>query len=234
MPVYNECRWIEKVVFKVLDQRIKGIGSVELILVDDGSTDGTIEIVRKLAQQHKSQIVAVFHDKNQGKGAAIRTALAKMSGDLCIIQDADLEYDPIEYPLILEPMINGDADCVYGSRFVGTQAKRVLFFWHYVGNKFLTLLSNMFTNINLTDMETGYKAFRCDLIKTIPLRCQRFGFEPEITAKIARRKLRIYEVGISYRGRTYREGKKITWLDGFKAIFTIIRFWLIDDSSHPS
>lgn len=230
IPIFNERQWIEELVGKVLRQKIPGIERTEIIVVDDGSTDGTREVVRSLAARHPDNIQTVFHEENSGKGAALKSAIAKMSGDICIIQDADLEYDPVEYPLVLGPIIQGFADCVYGSRFVGSQSKRVLFFWHYVGNKFLTLLSNMFTNLNLTDMETCYKAFRCDIFKTIPIRCQRFGFEPEITAKIAKRKCRIFEVGISYHGRTYEQGKKIGWVDGVKAIFIIMFFGIINDS----
>lgn len=224
MPVFNEEEWLEKIVNKVLSQRIDGVESLEIILVDDASTDTTKEIIQLLIEKYGNKIVPIYHEKNLGKGSAIQTAVEHMTGDICIIQDADLEYDPKEYPLMLEPIITGYADCVFGSRFIGSQPKRVLFFWHYVGNSFLTLLSNMFTNLNLTDMETCYKAFRCEILKSIPIRCKRFGFEPEITAKIARRKYRIYEVGISYRGRTYREGKKITWIDGIKAIYYIIKF----------
>ena len=224
MPVYNEHDYLEKIVAKVLEQKVPGIDALEIVMVDDASTDGTTRIVEKLAAQYPQQIRAFYHKKNSGKGSAIRSAVEQMAGDVCIIQDADLEYNPTDYPLILEPIINGRADCVYGSRFVGSSSKRVLFFWHYMGNKFLTLLSNMFTNLNLTDMETCYKAFRCDVLKSIPLKCERFGFEPEITAKIAKRKCRIYEVGISYSGRTYEEGKKISWVDGVKAILAIIRF----------
>ena len=231
MPVYNEHQWIEQIIQKVLAQKISGIDGIELIVVDDASVDGTRDILKQLAVKY-AQIRLTLHEINQGKGAAIRTAVQKMTGDICIIQDADLEYDPSDYPLILEPIISGRADVVYGSRFVGSRSKRVLFFWHMIGNKFLTLLSNMCTNLNFTDMETCYKAFRCELLKSIPLRCERFGFEPEITAKIARRKCRIYEVGISYSGRTYAEGKKITWRDGLKAILTILKFWFVDDSRH--
>ncbi len=232
IPIFNERQWIEELVGRALRQKIPGIDQTEIIIVDDGSTDGTREIVRSLAARHPDKIQPVFHEKNSGKGSALKSAIERMSGDICIIQDADLEYDPTDYPFILAPIISGSADCVYGSRFVGSQSKRVLFFWHYLGNKFLTLLSNMFTNLNLTDMETCYKAFRCDILKTIPIRCQRFGFEPEITAKIAKRKCRIFEVGISYNGRTYEQGKKIGWVDGVKAIFIIIFFGIINDSRH--
>ena len=229
MAVYNEEDWLEKIVAKVLKQKVDGIHDLELIIVDDNSLDRTRAIIEDLSSKYPGKIVPVYHYVNSGKGAALRSAIDKMTGDICIIQDADLEYDPAEYPLMLEPIIHGRADCVYGSRFVGSQSKRVLFFWHYVGNKILTLMSNMFTNLNLTDMETCYKAFRCDILKTIPIQCNRFGFEPEITAKIAKRKCRIYEVGISYAGRTYEEGKKITWVDGVKAIFYIVKFWLSSD-----
>ena len=231
IPVYNEKRWLEALVAKVEQQKIPGVISKEIIIVDDGSTDGTRDLVRQVASKYPNSIKSYFHEVNSGKGSALHTAISKMTGDICIIQDADLEYDPADYPLIIEPLIQGRADVVYGSRFAGSQAKRVLFFWHMVGNKFLTLLSNMCTNLNLTDMETCYKAFRCDLLKTIPLRSKRFGFEPEITAKIAKRRARIFEVGISYNGRTYQEGKKIGWKDGFQAIYLILKYWLVDDSS---
>jgi len=231
MPVFNEKRWLDKVAKKVLEQRIKGIREVEIVMVDDGSTDGTREIVQELGEQSKGKIISVFHEKNSGKGSAIHSAIEKMTGDICIIQDADLEYDPADYAFILEPLINGRADCVYGSRFVGKDSKRVLYYWHYLGNRFLTLMSNIFTNLNLTDMETCYKAFRCDLLKTIPFRCNRFGFEPEVTAKIAKRKFKIFEVGISYNGRTYEEGKKISWVDGVKAILVIIYFGIFADAT---
>jgi glycosyltransferase involved in cell wall biosynthesis len=230
MPVFNEQDWLEKVVARVIEQKVDGIDRLEIIIVDDGSTDRSRDIIQALAVRYGDKIIPIFQEKNQGKGAAIQKAVEGMTGQICIIQDADWEYDPKEYPLMLGPIINGRADCVYGSRFVGSQPKRVLFFWHYVGNKFLTLLSNMFTNLNLTDMETGCKAFRSEILKSIPLRCRRFGFEPEITAKIARRNCRIYEVGISYAGRTYQEGKKITWIDGVQAIYYIIKFWIFDDS----
>lgn len=229
IPVYNEAQWLEQIVLKVLKQNVEGIETKELILVDDCSTDHSRTVIEKLKQSHPGLIYCYFHKINKGKGAAIRTAIEKMTGDICIIQDSDLEYDPADYPKILKPIIDDQADCVYGSRFMGGDSKRVLFFWHSVGNKFLTLLSNVLTNLNLTDMETCYKAFRCDMLKTIPIRSERFGFEPEITAKIAGRKYRIYEVGISYNGRTYAEGKKITWIDGVKAILTILRFGLIKD-----
>jgi len=193
-------------------------------MVDDFSKDRSKEIARSLMEKYDGKINLISHSKNCGKGAAIHSAIECASGDVCVIQDADLEYDPSDYPRLLEPIISGRADCVYGSRFQGSGSKRVLFFWHSVGNNFLTLLSNMFTNLNLTDMETCYKAFRTDLLKSIPLICKRFGFEPEITSKIAKRKARVYEVGIKYNGRTYDEGKKIGWKDGIKAIFCIVFF----------
>lgn len=230
IPVYNEKDSLSGIVGKVLDQQVPSVRSTEVIIVDDGSTDGTGRVLTALADAHPGHVFPLRHERNQGKGAAIRTALARVTGDICLIQDADLEYDPSDYPLLLEPLINGRADVVYGSRFVGSQAKRVLFFWHYLGNQFLTLLSNMCTNLNLTDMETCYKAFRTDLLKSIPVRSERFGFEPEITAKVARRGCRIYEVGISYRGRTYEEGKKITWVDGLKAILTILKYAVVRDA----
>ena len=230
MPVYNEEKWLKEIVGRVFDQKVDGIDSRELILVDDNSQDSTKEIIFSLKAEYPNLIKDFYHSENQGKGAALRTAIERMKGDVCIIQDADLEYDPKEYQLILEPIIQGRADCVYGSRFVGAQSKRVLFFWHYLANKMLTLMSNIFTNLNLTDMETCYKAFRCDLLKSIPIRSDRFGFEPEITAKIAKRRSKIYEVGISYNGRTYQDGKKITWVDGVKALLTIFRFWIVNDS----
>jgi glycosyltransferase involved in cell wall biosynthesis len=228
IPAYNEAKTIEAVVRRVLQQPVPGIVSREVIVVDDGSTDTTARVLSGLAAEFPQEAIVITHAGNRGKGAAVRSAVGKLTGDAVIIQDADLEYAPSDYPLMLEPIIAGRADVVYGSRFSGQQAKRVLFFWHYVGNCFLTMLSNMLTNINLTDMETGFKAFRADVLKKIPLRSDRFGFEPEITAKVARRGCRIYEVGISYSGRTYAEGKKITWFDGLKAVGTILKFWIID------
>ncbi len=230
IPVYNEKNYIRQIVEKVLAQEVPGVSSRELVIVDDHSSDGTAEIIRDLAARHAAKIVSVFHERNRGKGAALQSAIAQMTGELCIVQDADLEYDPQNYPLVLEPIIDGRADCVYGSRFTGSQAKRVLFFWHYVGNRFLTLLSNAFTNLNLTDMETGCKAFRAEVLKCIPLRSRRFGFEPEITAKVAQGRYRVFEVGISYNGRTYEEGKKITWVDGLRAIFTILKFGIVREA----
>ena len=200
----------------------------ELIVVDDCSTDGTSEILASLAAQHPC-IRLIQKKINEGKGAAVRTAIQHATGDFCLVQDADLEYDPSEYPRLLRPLLDGHADAVFGSRYLVSEQTRVLPFWHSLINKSLTLLSNMFCNLNLTDMETCYKVFRTDLLKSIPIRCNRFGFEPEITMKCAKRQLRIYEVPISYHGRTYEEGKKIGWKDGVKALAVIFRFWLIDD-----
>ena len=200
----------------------------ELIIVDDHSTDGTWDILQRLAAAHP-EIRLVRHEVNQGKGAGLRTAIQYATGDFSIVQDADLEYDPQEYPILLRPLLDGRADAVFGSRYLAGEQTRVLLFWHSVINKFLTLVSNMFCNLNLTDMETGYKVFRTDLLKSIPIRSHRFGFEPEIVMKAAKRMLRIYEVPISYHGRTYEEGKKIGWKDGLKALGVILKFWLIDD-----
>ncbi len=228
IPVYNEALTIEAIVRRVAAQRVPGIDALEIIVVNDGSTDKTADVLRGLIRTLPGKLLVMSHPRNQGKGAAVATAVRNMSGDIAVIQDGDLEYDPAEYSLLLEPIIQGRADVVFGSRFTGSQAKRVLYFWHYVGNSFLTMLSNMFTNINLTDMETGFKAFRAEALRSIPLYSKRFGFEPEITAKVARRKLRLYEVGISYNGRTYADGKKILWWDGVKAIGTILRYAWFD------
>jgi len=221
MPVYNEAQYIEEIVNRVLKTDIEK----ELVIVDDFSADGTRDILSKYVQ-HKD-IKIIFHEKNKGKGAAIRTGLREVSGDVVIIQDADLEYDPGEYHKLLEPIVDGRADAVFGSRFLGGP-HRVLFFWHYIGNKVLTLLSNILSNLNLTDMETGFKAFKADVIKGMGLKSDRFGFEPEVTARLARKRYRIYETPISYSGRSYAEGKKITWKDGLAAIIHIVRFNLLD------
>lgn len=220
IPVYNECATISEIIRRVRSVDI----SKEIIIVDDGSTDGTREKLKEIESAGELRIF--YHEKNLGKGSAIRTALQYVTGDIIVIQDADLEYNPQDYPKLLKPILDGRADVVYGSRFLGSEEHRVLFFWHYVGNKFLTLLSNMFTNLNLTDMETGYKMFRADVLRRITIEENRFGFEPEITAKVARLKCRIYEVGISYSGRDYSEGKKIRWQDGLRALWCIVKYSL--------
>ncbi len=216
IPVYNEIGSIGEIISKVNESPYEK----EIIIVDDYSTDGTREYLKGLKGNH---ITTIFHDRNQGKGAALRDGIAHAKGDVIIIQDADLEYDPKEYPKLLEPILSGKADVVYGSRFLGGP-HRVLYFWHYMGNTIVTLLSNMFTNLNLTDMETGYKVFKREVLDGIVIESNRFGFEPEITAKLAKKRCRIYEVPISYYGRSYEEGKKITWRDGIKAFFTILKY----------
>jgi glycosyltransferase involved in cell wall biosynthesis len=220
MPVYNEEKTVERILSRVLDTP----QLLEVIVVDDASTDGTTTALKRISDP---RVRVVRHSRNRGKGAALRTAFAEIRGDVVVIQDADLEYDPGEYPRLLGPIKAGLADVVYGSRFTG-ETHRVLFYWHYVGNRFLTTLSNMFTNLNLTDMETCYKAFRSDVVKGMRLRSERFGIEPEITAKVARAGWRVYETSISYHGRKYEEGKKITWRDGVKAVVAILRYGLFD------
>ncbi|HUV51116.1 MAG TPA: glycosyltransferase [Anaerolineae bacterium] len=228
IPAYNERYTIRECVKRVLNAELPENMTRELIIVDDCSDDGTWEIIRDSVKPHDN-IKIIRQKTNQGKGAAIKKAVDEVSGDIVIIQDADLEYHPDNYYKLIKPVLNGDADVVYGSRFGFSEIRRVLYFKHSLGNKFLTFLSNCFTDLNLTDVETCYKVFRASILKSLPLRSKRFGFEPEITAKIAKRNLRIFEVPVSYFGRTYREGKKITWRDGLAAIWVILKFWLIDD-----
>lgn len=221
IPCYNEIYTIEAIIYAV---HMAPYPNKEIIVVDDCSVDGTREKLRATIEPQGLVAKVCYHESNQGKGAALRSGFAEASGDIVIVQDADLEYDPAEYFHIIEPIITGKADVVFGSRFIGAQPHRVVYFWHRVGNGFLTLLSNMFTNLNLTDMETCYKAFRREIIQSIEIEENRFGFEPEITAKLAKRGCRIYEVGIAYYGRTYEEGKKIGWKDGVRAFVCIIKY----------
>src|SRR3981189_1273627 len=226
MPVYNERATLREVVARVLAVAL----DIELICVDDGSQDGSREILAELGERYP-QVRILVQPQNMGKGAALRRGIQEATGDFVIIQDADLEYDPSEYPQLLGPLIQGRADVVFGSRFLGNGPHRVLYFWHSVGNRALTLLSNCLTNINLSDMETCYKVFRREVIQSIPIEENRFGFEPEITVKVARRKLRIYEVGVGYWGRTYEEGKKIGWKDGARALFCLLKYSLKEPST---
>ena len=221
IPVYNEKNTIEKLISLVESQSVV----TEIILVDDSSTDGTAEVIKKYENSAKYKVF--YHNINQGKGAALRTGFAKVSGDIVIVQDADLEYDPSDFCILLEPILSGKADVVFGSRFLGGP-HRVLYFWHYLVNIFLTLMSNILNNINLTDMEVCYKAFKTEVLKKIKLKSNRFGFEPEITAKVSKLKVRIYEVPVKYYGRTYEEGKKIGWKDGVAAVWWILRFRIAD------
>ncbi len=222
IPCYNEITTIEQIVRKVSAVDLNQ--DKEVVIVDDGSKDGTREFLTQL--DGKDGIKVIMHPTNRGKGATLRTAFAHATGDIIIIQDADLEYDPNEYPKLLKPILDGMAEVVYGSRFVGSNTHRVLYFWHSLGNRFLTLLSNIFTNLNLTDMEVCYKVFKREILDGIELKEDRFGFEPEFTAKIARRGYTIYEVGVSYYGRTYEEGKKIGWKDGIRAVYVILKYGL--------
>lgn len=221
IPCYNEISTIDAII-----QQVRAVSlpiEREIVIVDDFSTDGTRDFLKTLDDP---AVKVFFHDENQGKGAALHTGFANATGDIVLIQDADLEYDPREYPKLLQPILEGKADVVYGSRFIGGETHRVLYFWHSLGNRFLTLLSNMFTNLNLTDMEVCYKVFKKDVLDRIELHEKRFGFEPEITAKVARMDVPIYEVGISYYGRTYHEGKKIGWRDGVRAMYVILKYGL--------
>jgi len=230
IPAYNEVNTLEEAIRRVRGVRLPK----EIIVVDDGSTDGTRELLMRLAGEAKpapdplNDLKVLFQPRNQGKGAAVRSALSHVTGDIVVIQDADLEYDPRDYMRLLEPILSGQADVVYGTRFYGGGPHRVLFFWHYLGNQILTLVSNVLTNLNLTDMEVGYKVFKSEVLKNINLKSDRFGFEPEITMKVAKKNCRVYEVPISYHGRTYAEGKKITWKDGIATFYTLIRYWLWD------
>ena len=223
MPVYNEAATIQKIVETVLAQPIVA----ELIVVDDGSNDRTADVLTGL-QSSNARLVVQRHERNRGKGAAVRTGFEKANSSVVVIQDADLEYDPSEYPKLLQPILDGRADVVFGSRFVGSEAHRVLYFWHFVGNRFLTLLSNVLTNLNLSDMETGFKAFKRDVIQKIEIKEDRFGIEPEMTAKVARLGVPVYEVAISYSGRTYAQGKKVTWRDGVSALRCILQYNLLE------
>ena len=236
IPAYNEAQTLDRVLDKIQTAELIDNIQKEIVIVDDCSIDNTEAIIREYMRCHQDMnIVFLRHDKNQGKGAALRTGIRRATGDYLIVQDADLEYDPNEYRYLLQPVIDGMADVVYGSRFMGGYAHRILFFWHTIGNKFLTFLSNMFTNLNLTDMNTCYKLFRTDLLRHIDIKENRFGFDPEVTAKMSKfPRIRIYEVGISYYGRTYEEGKKINWQDGFRSLYCICRYNLFHRKKYPA
>jgi glycosyltransferase involved in cell wall biosynthesis len=227
IPVYNEAVSLPLVLDKIIAVELLNGLKKEVVIVNDGSSDNTAEVIQFLIAKHPSIIKALHHNKNLGKGAALHTGIKESTGNYIIIQDADLEYDPSEYNLLLKPMLDGYADVVYGSRFTGGKPHRILFYWHTVGNRLITFLCNVFTNLNLTDIESCYKLFKAEILKGITLKENRFGFEPEVTAKIARIKgIRIYEAGISYYGRTYAEGKKVSWKDGFRALYCIIKYGL--------
>lgn len=224
IPVYNERDTVLSILEAVESVALAGIEK-EIVIVDDHSTDDTRELLAQVSETRRFRLIC--HERNRGKGSALRTGFSAASGDIVLVQDADLEYNPAEYPKLLKPILEGKADVVYGSRFAGGEEKRVLFFWHYVGNRLLTTFSNMFTNLNLTDMETGYKVFRREILSRVTVEEDRFGFEPEVTAKVAKLGCRIYEVGISYSGRTYEEGKKVNWRDGVSALRCIVKYNLL-------